>query len=104
MAHTERASRARGVAEQAWLRGMDAYVAGEYGNAELEFRTAVDHDPGMADAWLGLHALKVDVAGAVVAMQRHRDRFGEQRLRYGRPLNSWYWLGWWVQLVLETPR
>ncbi|UGQ13043.1 AAA family ATPase [Yinghuangia sp. ASG 101] len=104
MAHTARAPQAGGTAEHAWLRGMDAYVAGEYGHAETEFRTAVDHDPGMADAWLGLHALKVDVAGALVAMHRHRGRFGEQRLRYGRPLNSWYWLGWWVQLVLETPR
>ncbi|MEU8136729.1 AAA family ATPase [Streptodolium elevatio] len=104
MAHTERAPRCGSTAEQAWLRGMDAYVSGEYGHAELEFRTAVELDPGMADAWLGLHALKVDVAGAVVAMHTHRDRFGQQRAKFGRPLNSWYWLGWWVQLVLETPR
>jgi tetratricopeptide (TPR) repeat protein len=83
---------------------MDAYVAGEYQQAEVQFRAAVEDDPGMADAWLGLHALKVDVAVAVVAMHTHRERFGEQRAKYGRPLNSWYWLGWWVQLVLETPR
>ncbi|GAA4977025.1 AAA family ATPase [Yinghuangia aomiensis] len=104
MAHIERGGRAASAAERAWLRGMDAYVCGEYGHAELEFRNAVELDPGMADAWLGLHALKVDVAGAVVAMHAHRDRFGEQRTKYRRPLNSWYWLGWWVQLVLETPR
>ncbi|WTW93112.1 AAA family ATPase [Streptomycetaceae bacterium NBC_01309] len=104
MAHTERAPRCGSTAEQSWLRGMDAYMSGEYGHAELEFRTAVELDPGMADAWLGLHALKVDVAGAVVAMHAHRDRFGQQRAKFGRPLNSWYWLGWWVQLVLETPR
>ncbi|WP_406290766.1 AAA family ATPase [Embleya sp. NBC_00896] len=83
---------------------MDAYVAGEYGQAEVQFRAAVEADPAMADAWLGLHALKVDVAAAVVAMHINRERFGEQRAKYGRPLNSWYWLGWWVQLVLETPR
>src|SRR5690606_16618317 len=33
-----------------------------------------------------------------------RDRFGEQRTRHRRTLNSWYWLGWWVQPVLESPR
>ncbi|WP_436770760.1 AAA family ATPase [Yinghuangia sp. YIM S09857] len=104
MAHSERAPRCGSTAEQAWLRGMDAYMSGEYSHAELEFRTAVELDPGMADAWLGLHALKVDVAGAVVAMHTHRNRFGQQRAKFGRPLNSWYWLGWWVQLVLETPR
>lgn len=104
MAHTARATRGGSTAEHAWLRGMDAYMSGEYGHAELEFRTAVELDPGMADAWLGLHALKVDVAGAVVAMHTNRDRFGQQRAKFGRPLNSWYWLGWWVQLVLETPR
>lgn len=104
MGQTERGARTGSPAELAWLRGMDAYVAGEYGQAEVQFRAAVEADPGMADAWLGLHALKVEVATAVVAMHTHRERFGEQRAKYGRPLNSWYWLGWWVQLVLETPR
>jgi hypothetical protein len=37
-------------------------------------------------------------------MFRHRERFGEQRARHRRTLNSWYWLGWWVQPVLESPR
>ncbi|MEV4561515.1 AAA family ATPase [Kitasatospora sp. NPDC049285] len=81
---------------------MDAYAAGSYARAEEEFRAAVQLDPGMADAWLGLHALRSDTAGALLAMQRHRDRFGEQRDRHRRPLSSWYWLGWWVQPVLET--
>jgi hypothetical protein len=36
-------------------------------------------------------------------MYRHRDRFGEQRDCHDRPLNSWSWLGWWVQPVLDTP-
>ncbi|WP_106970334.1 AAA family ATPase [Kitasatospora phosalacinea] len=83
---------------------MDAYTAGSYARAEEEFRAAVYVDPGMADAWLGLHALRSDTAGALLAMHRHRDRFGEQRERHRRPLSSWYWLGWWVQPVLETPR
>ncbi|GGV68544.1 MULTISPECIES: AAA family ATPase [Streptomyces] len=91
-------------ADLAWLRGVDAYTMGAYPQAEEEFRAAVRMDPGMADAWLGLHALRVDTTTALLKMFRHRDRFGEQRARHGRTLNSWYWLGWWVQPVLETPR
>ncbi|GAA1107525.1 AAA family ATPase [Kitasatospora arboriphila] len=91
-------------ADRAWLRAMDAYAAGSYARAEEEFRAAVRLDPGMADAWLGLHALRCDTSGALLAMHRHRARFGEQRLRHRRPLSSWYWLGWWVQPVLEDGR
>ncbi|MFJ2605242.1 AAA family ATPase [Streptomyces sp. NPDC087425] len=91
-------------ADLAWLRGVDAYTMGAYPQAEEEFRTAVRTDPGMADAWLGLHALRVDTTTALLRMFRHRDRFGEQRARHRRSLNSWYWLGWWVQPVLESPR
>ncbi|MEV4440497.1 AAA family ATPase [Streptomyces sp. NPDC049577] len=91
-------------ADLAWLRAVDAYTMGAYAQAEEEFRTAVRIDPGMADAWLGLHALRHDPTTALLRMYRHRDRFGEQRLRHRRPLNSWYWLGWWVQPVLESSR
>ncbi|MEU3194838.1 AAA family ATPase [Streptomyces sp. NPDC006992] len=91
-------------AELAWLRGVDAYTIGGYAQAEEEFRTAVRLDPGMADAWLGLHALRADTATALLRMHHHRERFGEQRARHGRTLNSWYWLGWWVQPVLEYER
>ncbi|XCM34368.1 AAA family ATPase [Streptomyces parvus] len=91
-------------ADLAWLRGMDAYTMGAYPQAEEEFRAAVRFDPGMADGWLGLHALRIDTTTALLRMYRHRDRFGEQRARHRRALNSWYWLGWWVQPVLESPR
>lgn len=91
-------------ADLAWLRGVDAYTMGAYPQAEEEFRAAVRMDPGMADGWLGLHALRVDTTTALLRMFRHRERFGEQRTRHRRTLNSWYWLGWWVQPVLETPR
>ncbi|OAH10837.1 AAA family ATPase [Streptomyces jeddahensis] len=93
-----------GPADLAWLRGVDAYTMGAYPQAEEEFRDAVRMDPGMADAWLGLHALRIDTTTALLRMFRHRDRFGEQRARHRRALNSWYWLGWWVQPVLEAPR
>ncbi|MFE9684857.1 AAA family ATPase [Streptomyces sp. NPDC006285] len=91
-------------ADLAWLRGVDAYTMGAYPQAEEEFRAAVRMDPGMADGWLGLHALRIDTTTALLRMFRHRDRFGEQRARHRRTLNSWYWLGWWVQPVLESPR
>ncbi|MEW1718753.1 AAA family ATPase [Streptomyces sp. NPDC093109] len=91
-------------ADLAWARGVDAYTMGAYPQAEDEFRTAVRLDPGMADGWLGLHALRVDTTSALLHMYRHRDRFGEQRSRHRRTFNSWYWLGWWVQPVLESGR
>jgi hypothetical protein len=91
-------------ADLAWLRGVDAYTMGAYPQAEEEFRTAVRMDPGMADGWLGLHALRVDTTTALLRMFHHRERFGEQRARHRRTFNSWYWLGWWVQPVLESPR
>ncbi|WP_247597823.1 AAA family ATPase [Streptomyces sp. RKND-216] len=91
-------------ADLAWLRGVDAYTMGAYAQAEEEFRAAVRLDPGMADGWLGLHALRADTTTALLRMYHHRERFGEQRSRHRRQLNSWYWLGWWVQPVLETRR
>lgn len=98
------AERSGTPADLAWLRAVDACTVGAYTQAEEEFRTAVRIDPGMADAWLGLHALRADTTTALLQMHRHRDRFGEQRKLHGRALNSWYWLGWWVQPVLETHR
>jgi len=104
MAADDSGRRARALADRAWLRAMDAYAAGSYARAEEEFQAAVRLDPGMADAWLGLHALRSEAATALLAMHRHRERFGEQRRRHRRPLSSWYWLGWWVQPVLEDSR
>ncbi|MET7640026.1 AAA family ATPase [Streptomyces sp. NPDC005438] len=98
------AGAASGPADLAWLRGLDAYTVGSYPQAEEEFATAVRLDPGMADAWLGLHALRVDAPRALLRMYASRQRFGEQRSRHHRSLNSWYWLGWWVQPVLENER
>src|SRR5690606_23444085 len=90
-------------ADLAWLRGVDAYTMGAYPQAEEEFRNAVRIDPGMADGWLGLHALRGDTAAAPLRGCRHGDRFGEQRTRHRRTLNSWCWLGWWLQPVLRSP-
>ncbi|MBV9026883.1 MAG: AAA family ATPase [Streptomycetaceae bacterium] len=99
-----RTERSSAPADLAWLHAVDAYTVGAYARAEEEFRTAVHLDPEMADAWLGLHALRAETSTAILQMYRNRDRFGEQRRTFNRPLNSWYWLGWWVQPVLETGR
>ncbi|MEJ8668511.1 AAA family ATPase [Streptomyces sp. MS1.AVA.1] len=72
-------------ADLAWLRGVDAYTMGAYPQAEEEFRTAVRIDPGMADGWLGLHALRVDTTTALLRMFRHRDRFGNSARDIGGP-------------------
>ena len=77
-------------ADLAWVRAVEAYTMGAYTQAEEEFRAAVRLDPGMADAWLGLHALRADTSTALLQMYRHRDRFGEQRSAYRRSMNSWY--------------
>lgn len=98
------AERSGTPADLAWLRAVDACTVGAYTQAEEEFRAAVRLDPGMADAWLGLHALRADTTTALIQMHRHQERFGEQRGLHDRALNSWYWLGWWVQPVLETRR
>ncbi|KRV50733.1 CbxX/CfqX [Wenjunlia vitaminophila] len=98
------ANRSGTPADLAWLRAVDAYTVGAYTEAEEEFRSAVRLDPGMADGWLGLHALRADTPTALLQMHRHRDRFGEQRELHRRKLSSWYWLGWWVQPILETHR
>lgn len=74
---------AQAPADLAWLRGVDAYTMGAYPQAEEEFRAAVRLDPGMADGWLGLHALRVDTTTALLRMYRHRERFGEQRTATG---------------------
>ena len=65
---------AQAPAELAWLRGVDAYTMGAYPQAEDEFRTAVRIDPGMADAWLGLHALRVDTTTAQIGRASCRER------------------------------
>jgi Tfp pilus assembly protein PilF len=60
----------RSLADRAWLRAMDAYAAGAYTRAEEEFRAAVRLDPGMADAWLGLHALNASASSAAATAAR----------------------------------
>ncbi|CAO0826753.1 hypothetical protein SMICM17S_11537 [Streptomyces microflavus] len=95
---------AQAPADLAWLRGMDAYTMGAYPQGGGVQSCGTDRSRHGGAGALRLHALRIDTATALLRMYRHRDRFGEQRTRHRRPLNSWYWLGWWVGPVLESPR
>ena len=45
----------------------------------MQFEHAVAIDEGMADAWLGLHALSHRPDEALAQMARYEHRFGEER-------------------------
>jgi type VII secretion ATPase EccA len=99
--------RARGL----WVRG--ARQLG-FANAEEKpskadkpaaldtFTKAVELDPGMTDAWLGVHAAGGDVDTALDRMVTGIDRFGEERDADKRRLSSTFQAGWWFTLPLET--
>ncbi len=84
-------------ADLAWLREVSTPTPWAPIHRRRRVPRCGPHGSRMADGWLGLHALRVDTTTALLRMFRHRDRFGEQRSRHRRTLNSWYWLGWWVQ-------
>ena len=54
----------------------------------MQFEHAVAIDDGMADAWLGLHALSHRPDEALAQMVRHSHRFGEERRRADVGLDS----------------
>jgi type VII secretion ATPase EccA len=87
-----------GLARDAWqraawaLRGGDHAVPPPNESVKLAARTdlqrAVELDPGMADAWLGLHYLDVDRRTALRMMATNLPRFGAERRRTGIMLAS----------------
>lgn len=71
--------------------------------AALEsFGKAVELDPGMTDAWLGVHAAGGDRDKALSRMVSGIDRFGEERDADKRRLSSTFDAGWWFHQALET--
>jgi tetratricopeptide (TPR) repeat protein len=70
--------------------------------ARSSFRNAVETDPGMADAWLGLHAAGEDPGVCLDRMVEHLDRFGEARRLSRRELHSRYLAGRYTRFPLET--
>lgn len=76
--------------EKLWRKGWEAYEAGNDAEAEHHWRRALDRDPGMADALLGLHALNPSDNDLLEQLVEHIDRFGECQERFQRRLVSAY--------------
>ncbi|MFI1180454.1 AAA family ATPase [Streptomyces sp. NPDC020799] len=87
-------------AERAWKQGMVLLRRDEFDDAATLFEEAVQHDPTATDAWLGLHATGHRQEEALAAMNEHVAGFGALRQKYGMPLESWYWVGVYVQARL----
>lgn len=101
-----------GKARSAWERAARLLRGGDHATgpflpdhlrvAHECLSRALDLDPGMADAWLGLHVLDVDRPEAVRMLARHMDRFGAERRRTGIRLASRFSGGDTWTLLLET--
>lgn len=65
------------------------------------FGRAIALDDGMADAWLGMHAVGVDQDRAVQKMATHYLRFGHERLRNNFGLSSRFQIGTYVDYELS---
>ncbi len=68
----------------------------------MQFEHAVAIDEGMADAWLGLHALSHRPDQALEAMARYEHRFGEERRRSRTTLDSRFAIGPYVTYRLRS--
>ena len=85
-----------------WQDGVRALHAGDNaGSGDLFFR-AVENDPGMADAWLGLHATTNRKDEALMAMSMNIGRFGEERQRTGFELESRFDVDTHITYCLRT--
>ncbi|MGL4174213.1 MAG: AAA family ATPase [Actinomycetota bacterium] len=88
-------------ARSAWLNGARAFHSNNHVEAAGQFERAVTLDEGMADAWLGLHAMGHEVDQAVAAMAKNEHRFGEERQRNALGLDSKYTIDLYVTYRLR---
>ncbi|MER8027780.1 AAA family ATPase [Streptomyces bauhiniae] len=77
---------------------------GDRDAAAQAFHAAVGHDPGAADAWLGLHAAGAVQGRAVEEMHGRPSSFGQLRTTLGTPLSSRFSIGGYATFRLETSR
>jgi len=68
--------------------------------ARIAFASCVATDPGMADGWLGLHAVGFEPDQALDQMTEHLGRLGEQRRASGRDLKSRFFAGAYFRFEL----
>ncbi|MCB1296406.1 MAG: AAA family ATPase [Gordonia sp.] len=94
--------REQNLARTAWSAGAQAYQSGRTASATMQFEHAVAIDDGMADAWLGLHALSHRPDEALAQMVRHSHRFGEERRRADVGLDSRFVIGPYVTYRLSS--
>ena len=94
--------RDQGRARTAWLAGAQAYRSGRTASATMQFEHAVTLDEGMADGWLGLHALSHRSDEALEQMARYEHRFGEERRRTRVSLDSRFAIGPYVTYRLRN--
>jgi type VII secretion ATPase EccA len=89
-------------ARATWVSGARAFHRSDRAIAAERFAAAVDLDTGMADAWLGLHAVGQRHEEAITEMAAHHRRFGEERRRHNLALASRYSIGTYVTYSLES--
>ena len=99
-------------ARKAWENAVRVVSGGDHAPAVLTdgdrqrarhmFEEAVRRDPGMADAWLGLHYVLDDAQEALTALSQNASRFGEERRRSGLALASRFDGGAYWSMRLET--
>ena len=97
-------------ANQAWNEGAralgfrrlsEAWHPVDRQAARAGFSAALALDPGMADAWLGLHAAGAELDLALDRILAHLDRFGEQRQANRRSLHSRFAVGAYSRATLD---
>jgi hypothetical protein len=92
----------RGARQLGFAKASETREEPDPAAALQSFTRAVEHDPGMTDGWLGVHAAGGDRDAALVRMVAGIDRFGEERDADKRRLSSSFGAGWWFHQPLET--
>ncbi|WNI21232.1 AAA family ATPase [Streptomyces sp. ITFR-16] len=91
-------------AEQAWTQAVMLMQRGDNAGAAAHFALATQHDPGAADAWLGLHKTGENQQESLDAMLRCSATFGALRTKFGLPFRSTFQIGHYVTFRLENAR
>jgi len=82
-------------------RSNEQWRAADRARARTLFLEAIDLDPKMSDAWLGLHACGYQPDVALDRMTESVSRFGEQRRLNRRQLKSRYAAGFYCRFDLD---
>src|SRR3990167_2271151 len=89
-------------AEKLWRAGHRAWLEGQPQEAQSRWQQALDKDPTMADAMLGLYSLDDTQIDLLQSMLIHLDRFGKTREKFHLPLYGYYYPAAFMLERLET--